>query len=91
MLRVLAQVAYRPALLYIDSARYLAGPAGSEPEGYGAMLRFLDPLGGLVLVAAVQHVFGLAAAVALYALLICAHARARWRRRPAEQPALTGG
>ncbi len=70
VLRVLTQVAYRPALLYIDSARYLAGPAGSEPEGYRVMLRLLDPLGGLALVAAVQHVFGLATAVALYALLI---------------------
>jgi hypothetical protein len=69
-LRVLTQVAYRPALLYIDSARYLAGPGGSEPEGYRVLLRLLDPLGGLALVAAVQHVFGLATAVALYALLI---------------------
>ncbi len=70
VLRVLTQVAYRPALLYIDSARYLAGPASSEPEGYRVMLRLLDPLGGLALVAAVQHVFGLATAVTLYALLI---------------------
>ena len=30
VLRVLTQVAYRPALLYIDSARYLAGPAWSR-------------------------------------------------------------
>jgi hypothetical protein len=69
-LRVLAQVAYRPALLYIDSAKYLVGSAGSEPEGYRVLLKILDPLGGLGLVAAVQHGFGLAAAVALYALLL---------------------
>ncbi len=68
-LRVLAEVAYRPALLYIDSAKYLTG-SGSEPEGYGVLLRLLDPVGGLGLVAAAQHVLGLAMAVAGYALLI---------------------
>jgi hypothetical protein len=69
-LRVLAEIAYRPALLYIDSVKYLAGPDGSEPEGYRALLRLLDPLGGFGLVAAAQHGFGLAMAGAGYALLI---------------------
>jgi len=69
-LRVLAEIAYRPALLYIDSAKYLAGPDGSEPEGYRVMLGLLDPLGGFGLVAAAQHGFGLAMAGAGYALLI---------------------
>jgi hypothetical protein len=69
-LRVLAQVAYRPALLYIDSAKYLAGSGGTAPEGYQALLRLLDPIGGLALVAAVQHAFGLAMAIVLYALVI---------------------
>ena len=69
-LRVLAQVAYRPALLYIDSAKYLVGSRGTAPEGYQFLLRLLDPIGGLALVAAVQHAFGLAMAVALYALVI---------------------
>ena len=69
-LRVLSELAYRPALLYIDSAKYLVGSAGSEPEGYRLLLRLLDPVGGLGLVAAVQHGFGLATAVGLYALLI---------------------
>jgi hypothetical protein len=69
-LRVLSELAYRPALLYIDSAKYLVGSAGSEPEGYRLLLRLLDPAGGLGLVAAVQHGFGLATAVGLYALLI---------------------
>ncbi len=68
-LRVLAEVAYRPALLYIDSAKYLTG-SGSEPEGYGVLLRLLDPVAGLGLVAAAQHVLGLAMAVGGYALLI---------------------
>ena len=69
-LRVLTQLAYRPALLYIDSAKYLVGSAGSEPEGYQALLRTLDPLGGIALVAAAQHLFGLALSVTLYMLLI---------------------
>jgi hypothetical protein len=69
-LRVLAELAYRPALLYIDSAKYLAGADGSEPAGYRVLLGLLDPLGGFGLVAAVQHGFGLAMAGAGYALLI---------------------
>ena len=53
-LRVLAQLAYRPALLYIDSAKYLVSSGGTAPEGYQVLLRLLDPIGGLALVAAVQ-------------------------------------
>ena len=87
VLRVLTQVAYRPALLYIDSARYLAGPAGSDPEGYRVLLRLLHLLGGLALVATVQHVFGLATAVALYALLI-RHGVPRWGAALAAAPVL---
>ncbi len=73
-LRVLAAVAYRPALLYIDSSKYLDGVAGTAPQGYRALLRLLDPVGGFALVAAVQHLFGLGMGVVLYMLL---------RRRPA--------
>jgi hypothetical protein len=67
-LRVLAGVAYRPALLYIDSSKYLEGAAGTAPQGYRAMLRLLVPAGGFALVAAVQHLAGLAMGVVLYAL-----------------------
>ena len=69
-LRVLTEVAYRPALLYIDSAKYLVSSGGTAPEGYQVLLRLLIPVGGLALVAAVQHAFGLAMAIAVYALLI---------------------
>jgi hypothetical protein len=69
-LRVLTEVAYRPALLYIDSAKYLVGSGGTAPEGYQVLLRLLVPVCGLALVAAVQHAFGLAIAIAVYALLI---------------------
>jgi hypothetical protein len=68
-LRLLAEVAYRPALLYIDSAKYLQGPGGTAPQGYRALLRLLDPVGGFALVAAVQHLFGLGMAMGLYAVL----------------------
>jgi hypothetical protein len=72
-LRLLAEVAYRPALLYIDSSKYLDGTAGTAPQGYRALLRLLDPAGGFALVVAVQHLSGLAMGVGLYAVL---------RRRP---------
>ena len=86
-LRVLAEVAYRPALLYIDSAKYLVGSGGTAPEGYQVLLRLLDPIGGLALVAAVQHAFGLAMAIALYALLIRRGAP-RWAATLAAGPVL---
>jgi len=87
ILRVLAEVAYRPALLYIDSAKYLVGSGGSAPEGYQVLLRLLDPLGGLGLVAAAQHAFGLAMAIALYALLIRRRVP-RWAATLAAAPVL---
>jgi len=86
-LRVLAQMAYRPALLYIDSSKYLVGSGGSEPEGYQALLRSLDPLGGIALVAAAQHLFGLALAVTLYMLLI-RYGVPRWLAALAAAPVL---
>jgi hypothetical protein len=86
-LRVLAETAYRPALLYIDSAKYLEGSVATAPQGYQALLRLLEPAGGLALVAAVQHVFGLAMAVALYAVLLRRGAP-RWVATLAAAPVL---
>jgi hypothetical protein len=86
-LRVLAQAAYRPALLYIDSAKYLEGSVATAPQGYQALLRLLEPAGGLAVVAAVQHAFGLAMAVALYALLLRRGAP-RWVATLAAAPVL---
>jgi hypothetical protein len=79
--RVVTQVAYRPALLYIDSYRYLENlslqPAKSEAIGYSAVLRFLLwVFGNFASIAAVQHLIGLGMAVAIYALLL------RWGARP---------
>src|ERR1700722_18596461 len=55
-LRVLAQIAYRPALVYIDSIKYLYGAyAGDDPPGYLLVLKPFLAIGNLDLVAAVQH------------------------------------
>src|SRR6202020_2691378 len=66
-LRVLAQLAYRPALLYIDSPKYLInGLQKYDPQGYRALV--LAPvtwLGNLAVVAGLQHLIGLAMAPVL--------------------------
>jgi hypothetical protein len=70
VLRVLAQITYRPALLYIDTLKYLynAWP-GTDPLGYKGVLKALLLVGNLQLVTAVQHLVGLAMAVGIYAVL----------------------
>ncbi|MER6901093.1 glycosyltransferase family 2 protein, partial [Amycolatopsis sp. NPDC000740] len=72
-LRVLSWIAYQPALLYIDSFRYLDNlhglrADGINPVGYDLLLKPLFAVGGLSFVAAVQHLAGLAIAVGIYAL-----------------------
>jgi len=70
VLRVLAQLAYRPAIFYIDTPRYLFNdPPGMDPLGYGGVLRAILAVGNLEMVVAVQHLLGLAMAVVIYALL----------------------
>lgn len=77
VLRVLVQIAYRPALMYIDSIKYLYGAyPGNDPPGYQLLLKPFLAVANLDLVAVVQHVLGLAIAVALYALL---RRRGVWR------------
>ncbi|MGW3467929.1 phospholipid carrier-dependent glycosyltransferase [Saccharopolyspora sp. NPDC000995] len=73
-LRIVAQLAYRPALLYIDSFRYLDDvgaffPSGINPIGYEIFLWPLLAVGSLTGVAAVQHLLGLGLGVGIYALL----------------------
>jgi hypothetical protein len=70
VLRVLAQLAYRPALFYIDTTRYLYDAQGMDPVGYKGPLRAILAVGGFNAVAAVQHLLGLAIAVVIYLLLI---------------------
>ena len=70
VLRILAQFAYRPALFYIDSVKYLYDAAGNDPEGYKAPLRAIAAVSNLDVVVAVQHLLGLAMAVVIYVLLL---------------------
>ncbi len=70
VLRVLAQFAYRPALFYIDSVKYLYTSQGNDPEGYKLPLRAILLVANLNTVVAVQHLLGLAMAVLIYVLLL---------------------
>ena len=88
-LRVVTQLAYRPALLYIDSPKYLTtGLEKYDPQGYRDFV--LMPVlraGNLATVAGLQHLLGLAMAVVLYALLRRRQAR-RWAAALATAPLL---
>jgi hypothetical protein len=70
ILRVLAQFAYRPALFYIDTTRYLYNADGMDPVGYKGPLRAILAVANFDAVAAVQHVLALAMAVVIYLLLL---------------------
>jgi hypothetical protein len=87
-LRVIAQIAYRPALLYIDSLKYLYNAwSGTDPLGYKGVLQVLLFFGNLQTVVAVQHLAGLAMGVAIYALLLRRGAP-RWLAAVAAAPVL---
>ena len=68
-LRVVTQLAYRPALPCIDSCKYLPGTGGYDPVGYNFLLKPLLWAGELAVVAGFQHLLGLTMALALYATL----------------------
>jgi hypothetical protein len=90
VMRILAQIAYRPALLYIDSIKYLYIANGADPVGYRVLLKPLLVIGNLDLVAAVQHLLGLAMAVGLY-LLMRRRGVPRWLAALATAPILLDG
>lgn len=92
VLRAIVHLAYRPALLYIDSYRYLNDvgvfyPGGINPVGYEFFLAPLLWLGGLSVVATVQHLLGLALGVGVYVLLRRFAVR-RWLAALAAAPVL---
>ena len=90
-LRVLAEFAYRPALFYVDTARYLYNnPPGMDPLGYGGVLRALTPVAGFAGVAAFQHLLGLAMAVTIY-LVLLRRGTSRWLAALAIAPVLLDG
>ncbi len=71
VLRVLAVAAYRPALIYVDTLKYLYGASpGSEPFGYTLALKIVLVAGDLGTVAVLQHLLGLAMAVTVYVVLL---------------------
>jgi hypothetical protein len=85
VLRAIAQIAYEPALLFIDSKKYILGTdfvntvwGSFDPLGYSLLV--LRPVlmfgGNLAFVALVQHGLGIAMAGALYALMV---RRGAWR------------
>ncbi|MGI8336465.1 phospholipid carrier-dependent glycosyltransferase [Actinomadura scrupuli] len=75
VLRVLAMLGFPPILWFTgDSYLYLTRtlrltPSPSKTMGYPFLLKLLQPFHSLTLVAAVQHLMGLAIAVMIYALL----------------------
>ena len=86
-LRVITQIAYRPALFYIDSYRYLTGSAGYDPEGYRFLLAPILWAGNLAVVPAFQHLLGLAMGLAIYTVLVRRGAP-RWAGALAAAPIL---
>jgi hypothetical protein len=91
VLRVLAEIAYRPALLYIDSLKYLYGAwPGNDPLGYNVVLKGLLLAGNLASVVAIQHVLGLAMGLTLY-LLLSRRGVPRWLAALAAAPVLLDG
>jgi hypothetical protein len=87
VLRVLVQLAYRPALFYIDTTRYVNNSYGNDPVGYKGLLRAILLVGNFDAVAAVQHLLGLAMAVVIYLLLV-RRGTPRWLAALAISPVL---
>ncbi|HEX3488227.1 MAG TPA: hypothetical protein VHU92_02755 [Streptosporangiaceae bacterium] len=70
VLRILAVIAYHPALIYVDSLKYLYDAApGADPLGYKVILKVVLVFGGVGPVAVLQHLVGLAMGILLYAVL----------------------
>jgi hypothetical protein len=87
-LRIAAVAAYHPALIYVDSLKYLYGASpGSEPLGYTALLRAVLLAGDLGTVVVIQHLAGLAMGVTVYAVLVRRGA-GRWLAAIAAAPVL---
>jgi hypothetical protein len=87
VLRLLAVLAYRPVLFYIDSTKYLYHAGGNDPVGYRVPLRLILLVANLDTVAAVQHLLGLAMAVMIYAVLV-RRGSPRWLAALAAAPVL---
>jgi hypothetical protein len=96
-LRVIVAIAYRPALIFPDSQRYLqyaerfaAGhwaPDSIRQSGYSILIIPAAALHALITIPVAQHLLGLAAGVTIYALLVHKGSR-RWLAALAAIPVL---
>jgi hypothetical protein len=88
VLRVITLMAYHPALLYVDTLKYLYKEwPGADPLGYKVLLKVMLSFTDLGAVAVLQHLMGLAMAVTLYAVLI-RRGTPRWLAAVAAAPVL---
>jgi hypothetical protein len=87
-LRAVTQAAYHPALIYIDTLKYLLGEyPGSDPLGYRLLLKVILLAGSLGTVELIQHLAVLAATVLLYVVLL-RRGSSRWLAAVAVAPVL---
>jgi hypothetical protein len=96
-LRAVVLAAYRPALIFPDSARYLEfaerfatghwAPDTIRPSGYSIMIIPAAALHALIVIPVAQHLLGLAAGATIYALLVHRGSR-RWLAALAAVPVL---
>jgi len=76
LLRIMAQVAYQPAILYYDSPGYIRSsyqlnPVGRDPLGYLFVVRLLlEAFHDLAALTAFNHLLGLSIAGLIYAVLL---------------------
>lgn len=95
-LRAVAMLGYRPASWFNDSFDYLhvamsPYPHAIRPDGYSFLLWLLKPFHSFALVAGIQHLMGLAAAVMIYALLRVRFGLPWWGASLATVPLLFDG
>jgi hypothetical protein len=88
--RVLVSLAYRPALFFVDSVRYLYNAEGMDPVGYKGPLRAILFVANFDAVAVVQHLLGLGMAVVIY-LVLLRRGVPRWLAALAIAPVLLDG
>ena len=97
VLRAVVLAAYRPALIFPDSERYLRfaarfatghwSPDDIRPSGYSILIAPAAGLHSVTLIPVAQHLLGLAAGVMIYALLVHRGSR-RWLAALAAVPVL---
>jgi len=90
VMRLLVLLAYRPALFFVDSVRYLYNAEGMDPVGYKGPLRAILFVANFDTVAGVQHLLGLGMAVVIY-LVLLRRGVSRWLAALAIAPVLLDG